>query len=182
MLCDAAQSVLLISDLQPRLLAAMSTSAQEALRRNAGVLLTAADKLGIPIIATEQYPQGLGHTVPEIADKLTGASEIFEKTCFSACGARDCKDALVHSGRTQVVLLGVEAHICVLQTAFDLKDKFSVFVVGDAVYSRAEGHRQNALARMRTGGIIISNTESVLFEWLRNANHKHFKTLSGLVK
>ena len=182
MLADAAHSVLLVSDLQPRLLAAMPAAAQEALRRNADVLITAANKLGIPVLATEQYPQGLGHTIPEIADKLTGSAEVFAKTCFSACGARDCADALAHSGRTQVVLLGVEAHICVLQTAFELKDKFAVFVVGDAVYSRAEAHRQNALARMRTGGIVISNTESVLFEWLRNADHKHFKALSALVK
>lgn len=180
MLARADSSLLLLVDLQTRLLAAMPNA--DALVQRARILATAAKALEVPIHATEQYPKGLGPTHTQVLEVLGSAAPV-AKDCFSACGAGAIDAALRNAQRRQIVLAGIESHICVLQTAFELRERgFDVFVVGDAVGSRQESNRQNALARMRQGGVIISNTESVLFEWLRGADHGQFKAVSALIK
>jgi len=110
-------------------------------------------------------------------------SEVVEKTRFSACGVPEVDQLLDMSGRRQIIISGMEAHICVLQTTLDLlQQNHQVFVVADAICSRQEQHYENALARMAAAGAVISNTESVLFEWLRDAKHKCFRELSALIQ
>jgi nicotinamidase-related amidase len=173
-LARAADSALVVIDIQERLAAAMP--ARDSVVRATGILLEAAGRLNVPVLITEQYPKGLGATVPDVAVKLPEGSTRIEKTCFSASGA------LVLT-RPQVVLAGMEAHVCVLQTAVELAAAGrEVFVVADAVCSRTEANYSNALARMSSAGIIITNTESVIFEWLRDAAHEHFRAISRLIR
>lgn len=173
-LAHAAESALVVIDVQERLAAVMA--ARDTVVRKAGILVEAAVRLGVPVVVTEQYPKGLGHTVEELAAKLPESAVRIEKTSFSACTGLPLTAA-------QVVIVGMEAHVCVLQTAVELAAAGrEVFVVGDAVCSRADENHANALARMQTAGIVITNTESVLFEWLRDASHEHFRELSKLVR
>lgn len=173
-LARAADSALVVIDIQERLAAAMP--AREPVVRATRILLEAAARLDIPVLVTEQYPKGLGATVPEVAARLPGGSVRVEKTSFSACAA-------LPLNRPQVVLAGMEAHVCVLQTALELAAAGrEVFLVGDAVCSRTEANYFNALARAQAAGIVVTNTESVVFEWLRDAAHGHFRALSKLIR
>jgi nicotinamidase-related amidase len=172
-LVRAADSALVIIDIQERLAAIMPS--RDAVVRAAGILLEAADRLSIPVYVTEQYPRGLGATMPELLAKLPNGAPRIEKTSFSAC-------AELPLTRRQVVLAGMEAHVCVLQTALELAAAGQeVFVVEDAICSRAEANCRNALARLHASGIVLTNTESVIFEWLRDAAHEQFRALSKLI-
>ncbi|MDP1707770.1 MAG: hydrolase [Gammaproteobacteria bacterium] len=183
MLCRASDSLLVLVDAQTRLSAAMPDAARERLLRNSGTLLQAATLLNIPLLVTEQYPKGLGNTEAGLAALLPAQTIPIEKTCFSCCAAAGFMDALNASGRAQVILAGMETHVCILQTALELKRAGrEIFVIEDAVCSRAEGHHQNALARLRHSDVVVTNTESVLFEWLRDAAHAEFKNISHLVR
>jgi len=183
MLCDKTRSQLLIIDVQQRLCAAMAETVLSPLLRNTTILITAARALQIPLLITEQYPQGLGETHELIKAALPHDQTFYSKTCFSSCGARDNTPLQTADARTQFVLTGMEAHVCVLQTALELKQRgAAVFVVEDAVCSRFTPQFNNAIARLRAEGVIISNTESVLFEWLRDANHPQFKALAQLIR
>lgn len=184
LLCAAETSQLVIIDVQVRLAAAMPATSRDQVVRNSGTLLQAAALLGIPSHVTEQYPKGLGHTEPDVAQHLGADQAPVCKTCFASSGAAGFNEQLdAHQGRHQVILAGMETHVCVLQTALELQTRgYQVFVVEDSVSSRTETNRQNALARLRQGGVIVSNTESVLFEWLRDASHPHFKIISALIK
>ena len=149
---------------------------RDAVLRNTALLLEAATRLSVPVMLTEQYPKGLGPTVPDLAAKLPPGATRIEKTAFSACGA-------LPLSRPQVVLAGMEAHVCVLQTALELAAAGrEVFVVGDAVCSRTPANYANALDRLRASGVVLTNTESVVFEWLRDAAHEHFRALSKLIR
>src|SRR4051794_1485939 len=173
-LARAAECVLAVIDIQERLAAAMP--AREAVVRTTGILLEAAGRLGIPVLITEQYPKGLGRTVAELEPRVPGGAVRVEKTAFSGCGA-------LAISRPQVVIAGMEAHVCVLQTALELAaEGREVFVVADAVCSRTEANSANALARMQAAGVIVTNVESVLFEWLRDAKHDHFRDISKLIR
>ena len=180
-LCAAATSRLLVIDIQTRLAAAMPVDDRARVIRNTGLLLQAAALLAVPVYLSEQYPKGLGPTEGDVVSLLPTTTQRIEKTCFTACGAdgfpRD------QHGDTQYILAGMEAHVCVLQTALELHALGgSVFVVEDAVCARSPANTVNALARLRQAGVIITNTESVIFEWLRDARHEHFKTLSALLR
>lgn len=183
MLCDAALSQLVVVDIQGRLAGVMAGEDRERVIRNAGILLQAAERLAIPQIATEQYPRGLGPTEEAVAAHFTDSLSRVEKTCFACSGEAVFREALAANERRQVILCGMESHVCVLQTALELVAAgYAVFVVEDAVCSRSMANHRNALERMRGAGVVISNTESVLFEWLRDARHEHFKQLSALIK
>jgi nicotinamidase-related amidase len=176
LLARAADSVLLIVDIQERLAAAMDKAAMAGVVRSACVLLETASRLGVPVAVTEQYPKGLGATVAEVSAKIPADARRVEKTCFSAGAAEE-------SGRAQVVLVGMEAHVCVLQSALELRASGrQVFVVEDGCCSRDARNAANAMARMRDAGVVVTNTESVAFEWLRDARHEAFKAVSGLVR
>lgn len=182
-LCSAGNSQLVVVDLQIRLLAAMAEVDRAAQVKNTEILLQAASALEIPVTYTEQYPKGLGPTVPAILERMPATAQVIEKTGFSCCAADGFREVLDRSGRRQVVLIGQEAHVCILQTALELATLgFRVFVVEDAVCSRSAAHKQNALARMRNAGVVVSNLESVLFEWVRDAAHPEFKLVSTLVR
>lgn len=183
MLLQESQSALVVVDVQEKLVAAMPPAAGERAVRNCAVLIEAADALGVPVFVTRQYPRGLGDTIATLRAKTPAAAGRFDKTCFSACGAQGFVDAIAASGRRSIVLAGIEAHVCVLQTASELKALgYDVFVPADATASRADDNRLNALDRLRRHGIEIVNAESVLFEWLRDAAHAQFKEVSKLIR
>ncbi len=184
-----AQSQLVMIDMQIKLASAMPTEALQSAVKNCGILAQAANLLAVSFVITEQYPQGLGETLPEIKQFLVN-NKVIAKMAFSACSEPKFNQQL-HRDKSQIVLTGMETHICVLQTALALlqpnisgddKSAKQVFVVEDAVISRNPANKANAIARMRDAGCIITNTESVLFEWLGNANHEAFKALSSLIK
>lgn len=159
----------------------MPAEALQNVVKNCAILTQAANLLAVTTIVTEQYPQGLGQTLPEIKLGLANIKSI-EKTAFSAYSEPKFNQQLQRE-KSQIVLVGMEAHICVQQTALALnRAGKQVFVVEDAIISRNPANKNNAVARMRDAGCVISNTESVVFEWLGNANHEAFKAISKLIK
>lgn len=158
----------------------------DRLMANLTILLRAAHPLGVPVLASEQYPKGLGPTVPEIAALLTppgGVADVIEKSHFSCAAEPGFADRLGTRERDQIVIAGIEAHVCVLQTALELRESgWSVFVVADACSSRTPASADLAMARLRQHGVDVVGTEMVLFEWLQRAGTPAFKTLSPLVR
>ena len=180
MLITPDRSQFLIIDVQDRLAAAIPE--REQIVRNCAVLLKAANELGVPVMASEQYPQGLGHTVAELS-ALTKPEDRLEKVEFSCVQNERLADRLKRPGRDQIVIGGVEAHVCVLQTAFDALSRGSeVFVVADAVGSRHTTSKELALRRLEAGGASVVTTEMVVFEWLQSASAPAFKALSKLIR
>ena len=183
LLCKADDSCLLVIDIQSRLAATMPGKVLDRLKKNSTLLIRAAGILSVPVLATQQYPQGLGTIEPQISVALPPDCRHFEKTCFSCAAAGDFMQELTHLGKKQIILTGIEAHVCVLQTAIDLKNAgYDVFVVIDAISSRQRENYENASQRLQQAGVIICNTESVIFEWLRDARHEHFKTIATMIK
>lgn len=177
----AELSQLVIIDMQTKLIGAMQADAMQAVIKNCGILAQASGLLNVPVIVTEQYPQGLGETFPEIKQHI-GACKPIAKTAFSAAGVPKFSQQL-HRDQSQIIVSGMESHICLLQTALDLiKANKQVFVVEDAIISRSASNKANAIARMRDAGCIITNTESVVFEWIGNAQHSAFKAISALIR
>ena len=183
MLIEAAKSSLLIVDVQERLLPAMADGAGVVSRSS--VLLKAAKALDVPVAVSEQYPKGLGHTVDSLQADI-GNAPVFEKLTFSCWRDIAMRAAFIKlhdMGRPQVIVAGIETHVCVAQTALDLAQAgFGVFVVADAVSSRSESSKALALARMRQSGIDVINTEMAVFELLGRAGTAEFKQLSALIK
>jgi len=180
LISQAASSQLVIIDMQERLANAMPAEGMQQVLKNSKILLQAAALLEVPVIHTEQYPKGLGPTCAELQPLLTQAA--VSKTAFSCCDEPAFQRKLV-GDRPQMILAGMEAHICILQTALALHAQGrQVFVVEDAVLSRDPANKTNALTRLRQASIIVSNTESVIFEWLGKAEGEAFKTLSKLIR
>ncbi len=139
--------------------------------------------LEVPIFVTEQYPKGLGRTAEEILLALPDDFEVFEKTTFSSCGANAFVAQLEKANVHQVVLCGLETHVCVNQTAHDLLDRgFQVHLLTDVVCSRFEENKAAGLAKMQMNGVIPSSIEMALFELMRDAKHEHFKEIQALIK
>jgi nicotinamidase-related amidase len=150
----------------------------ESVARNAAVLVQGARVLGLPIVVTEQYPRGLGSTVPEVARHLEGVPRL-EKVVFSACRA----EGFDLDGRDQALVCGIETHVCVSQTAHDLlAGGVQVHVATDASSSRTAANRRVGLAKMERGGAVLSSVETALFELLGAAGSDEFKAIQGLVK
>lgn len=182
-LCFADDSLLIVVDLQSKLSAVIPEADAEQMIANTGRLLEAADILKVPVLLTEQYPKGLGPTEPAIASKLPEGTRVFEKTGFSCCAAPGFSEALQDFRHHQLILVGLEAHVCVLQTALELLNLgYQVFIVEDAVCSRKIENKVNSLQRLQQQGATISNYESVLFEWLKSSGHPDFKKISGLLR
>ena len=174
----AADSALVVVDVQDRLLAKMPTAAD--LIRNTAFLLDAARLLDVPAVATEQYPKGLGPTTAELARRLPEG--LPAKTAFSCCGAAGFLRDLRGLGRGNVVLAGMETHVCVSHTAFDLLEAgFTVFIPVDTVASRTAIDHETAIRRLVRAGAVETTAEAVAFEWVGDAAHPHFKSLSKLV-
>jgi nicotinamidase-related amidase len=175
---SARDGGLLIIDVQEKLLAVIEDRARVV--ANGVRLIHAAAELGIPTWATEQYPKGLGSTVPEIAALLPQRSS---KLTFSCCGVPELVEQLHGRGIRHLTLAGIEAHVCVAQTALDLlRLGFNVGVAADAVASRNRFDCEISLRRLESVGAVVTSTEAVLFEWLTSADHQKFKAISALVK
>jgi nicotinamidase-related amidase len=176
-------SILLLVDIQTRLVNAMPEEASESMLTSCSSLAKAADLLDIPVFLTEQYPQGLGKTADSLNDALNSNTQRFEKTQFSCCAADGFMEALSQSKRKQIIIAGQEVHVCILQSAFELMQQgYQVHIIEDATCSRKAEHKFYALQRMQQAGATISNFESVLFEWLKDAQHPHFSEISQFLR
>ncbi|MEO0819689.1 MAG: isochorismatase family protein [Pseudomonadota bacterium] len=182
MLLEAETSCLIVIDMQERLVPAMQAPARTI--RNARVLVTAAQELAVPVLMTEQYPKGLGRTVPELAAAGQAAgARVLEKMHFSSLADPGFAEAFRATGRGQAVIAGMEAHICVMQTAVALmQGGTEVFVVTDATSSRTLESEKACLDRLQACGAGIVTTEMVVFEWLGRAGTDAFKRLLPLIK
>ena len=174
-------SVLVVIDVQEKLLNAVFNKA--SLEKKATTVANTAKILGIPVIVTEQYPKGLGATVESLKNVLPEDTQYFEKTAFSALENKEVKDALKKLGKKQVVIFGIETHICVSQTTNALiQEGFDVSVIKDACGSRAEYEYLAGLDRMKENGAHLLTTEIALFEWLKSAKNPKFKEVQALIK
>lgn len=179
MLIDVDRAQLLVVDVQARLLPAMAEP--EAVLASARILLAAAGELGLPVTVSEQYPAGLGPTVPELA--LPPGTEVMAKTEFSCLRNPAIAERLARLDRPHLVVLGIEAHVCVLQTVVEAAAaSFVPCVVADGIASRRRENRDLALARMQSAGAVVVSTEMAVFEWLGSASAPAFRTLSRLVR
>ena len=181
MIPDSASTAILVVDVQEKFVPAIAGMA--AMTSRLSILLAAARELSVPVFATEQYPQGLGHTVPEIASLLPAGQQPFEKTSFSCFGNEAFRIALKQSPVKNLVICGVESHVCVLQTALHAIDRgYRVFIPADCVASRKDFDRDIALDFLAKAGVRIVSAESFIFMLLRDATHPSFKAVSKLVK
>jgi nicotinamidase-related amidase len=173
-------SVLVMIDIQGKLWNVMSE--KEALQENAQKLIKGLNLLGVPVIATEQNPRGLGPTLPELAQLLPAFNPL-PKMCFSCCQDPEFSKALAVMVRQQVLVCGIETHICVYQTALELLHKgYEVQIVTDVVSSRSAANKQVALNRLQAEGAKMTSTEMALFELLRSAENAGFKEISRIIK
>ncbi len=177
-LMSRANTALLVVDVQERLLPAIRDGRRVVW--NCGRLIDGARILGLPVAGTEQYPKGLGPTVPDLAERL---GNLPAKLLFSC---RECAAAfrpLLDAGRHKLLVCGVEAHVCVQQTVYDLLAAgWSVYVAADAVGSRTEFDYRTALGRMASAGAVVTSTEAALFEWCEQAGTPEFKQIAQLVR
>lgn len=174
-----AEVVLMVIDIQDRLIPAMKYG--EQVIQNTNILISVAKKLGVPIIVTEQYPKGLGKTVSDVSNNLEGALT-YEKTSFSGCTS-EVTSELKGLGRKKIIITGTETHVCVFQTVRDLlANGYLVFVVGDAVCSRTKGNYLNGLSLMSSMGAVVTNTETIVFDLLKQSGTPLFRELSKLIK
>lgn len=189
-LAEAGRSIVVIIDLQGKL---MDMVHRPELVRAANLrLLRLAEIFEVPVVLTEQYPQGLGGTHPEVAalyDSLTVPRRRVEKVSFGCCGDPGFEQVLeelrpgLPPSRRQLVVGGIEAHVCVMQTVIEaLRTGHQVHLCWECVSARGEEYRRHALERMRQAGVVITNHESVGFEWARDKDHPQFKALSALLK
>ncbi len=189
-LLDASRSILVVIDLQGRLVQMVHQPALvlETTHR----LLRLADLFSVPVILTEQYPKGIGPTEPSIRaayDALATPHYFLEKTAFGCCGEPGFEARLQRArpvlapAQRQLVVAGIEAHVCVLQTVLELRASGQeVHLCWDAISGRGEAYRAHALDRMAAAGATITNHESVAFEWARDKDHPQFKAVSALLK
>jgi nicotinamidase-related amidase len=178
---DKDKAALLIVDLQEAFRSPVNDFAQIVSRVSIAVRGFIA--LGLPIFITEQYPKGLGRTAEEILFLMPPDFEFIEKSAFSSCGASAFMERLRQSGASQIVLCGLETHICVNQTAHDLlNENFDLHILTDCVGSRFTADKQSAIQKMTGSGAIPATVESALFELLRDARHEQFKEIQKLIK
>ena len=176
---SAADSALLVIDVQEKLLPFIPQTPELLL--NLTFLLDAARLLDVPVLATEQYPKGLGPTNPAIAERLP--ANLPAKVAFSCAAVPEVTAGLNQRNRTVVLLAGIETHVCVLQTALDLLERGrTVFVAADAVAGRFARDHELALRRMERAGAVLTTVETAAFEWLGSAGAPQFKAVSALVQ
>ncbi|MDG4553796.1 MAG: hydrolase [Candidatus Competibacter sp.] len=176
MLMKIETSCLLAVDFQERLMPAVHDADRAV--ANGAWLIRIAQRLNVPVLASEQYPRGLGHTVTAIRELLP-TEAFMEKLHFSCAAERDCMRRIDALGRQQIVVIGAEAHVCVLQTALDLRAAGrDVYLVADAVSSRSPRDVELALERMRAEGVRVVSREMVVFEWLHQAGDDRFREIS----
>lgn len=173
------RTALLVVDIQEKLMPAMAAAQQPVVEKAVSVLAALARRAGWPVLVTEQYPQGLGRTLPALRAQLeeAGAAAPLEKMTFSACGAQGFAERL--GDVEAVVLAGMESHVCVLETALDLRARgYRVYVPWDAVASRREEDRHTGLELMRAAGALVTSSETLVFQHLKEAGSEAFKDLA----
>jgi len=176
------KAVLVVIDVQEKLCVAMDEEVLKQRVKNIGILLESAAEMNVPVLVTEQYVKGLGATLPELKEKAAKAP-CYEKMAFSSCGSAEFVNSLKSTGRTQVIITGMETHVCVLQTVLELREAgLNVHVVKDAVMSRSKRNWQTAIETMTLAGAIPTCTEAVMFQLLKVAGTDEFKKLSKLVR
>jgi len=179
-LFDIENSVLVVVDVQEKLTSVMHE--KERLRLELGKLIKGIKVLEVPIILTEQNPRGLGITIAEVKALLPDLEPIY-KMAFSCLGEEGLPKRLKDLGRKQIILTGIETHVCVYQTAMDLIDAgYDVQVVSDCVSSRTPENKKLALKKMREAGIVITSTEIILFELLKTADSPKFREIASIIK
>jgi len=177
---DRDRAALLVVDVQERLWAVMHR--RQHLADRIVVMVQGCRLLNIPVHVTEQYPQGLGSTIGPVREALGDIVPLVKMT-FSCCGLTQLPEMLKKRGIGQVILTGIEAHVCVLQTALDLlSGGFRVHLLTDAVSSRNQADQETALRRLWREGVVLSTVETALFELLTTADAPEFKAMSGLIK
>ncbi len=175
------QAILLVVDVQEKLLPAMSHP--DRLTASIATLIQACDLLAVPMVVTEQVPHKLGQTVQTLKNLLPVAAATFEKTSFGCGESPDILAFLNSLEREQVILCGLETHVCVQQTAHQLLERgFQVHLMSDAVQSRAKHNHKAAIARMVQSGVVPSSVEAALFELLGDCEHPAFRSVQALVK
>lgn len=181
MLIEAKRSRLLLVDFQARLFPAVTQTPPGLLPRL--LLLTrAAQLMGVPVVVTRQYPQGLGPLLPELAAVLPDEVYQADKMTFSCCADADIAPQF-EDDRDQILIAGIETHVCVLQTALDLvSGGKSPYVLADGCASRSPAHHVQALERLSREGVRIASVESAVFEWLRGADHLRFRELAREIR
>jgi nicotinamidase-related amidase len=180
-LLDPKHTALVVVDIQEAFRDVISDFGSVAMR--AATVVQGFQILGLPVFVTEQYPKGLGRTAKEILDVLPDGFTVFEKTAFSSCGAEPFVRDLERLAIKQVVICGLETHVCVNQTAHDLIDRgLQVHLLTDVVCSRFKRNRRAGLRKMRASGVIDSSIEMALFELMRDAKHEKFKKIQALIK
>ena len=180
---NAADSVLILIDIQTNLAAAMKKEIFQTTEKNINVLISACKTLGIPMIMTEQYRKGLGPTVKSVQDNLGPLFQPVEKLSFSCCANSAFRNSLEKLKKKYCLIAGIESHVCVLQTALELvKQDYYVHVVSDAVCSRFRNDWQQTLDLLRQAGAVVSTTEIAVFQLLKEAGTADFKTISPLFK
>jgi len=178
---DRRKALVLVIDVQEKLARAMPPEAEARMEKNAGILVKAARRLGLPVVASEQYVKGLGPTVPALRELLP--SPPIEEVEFSCANSTSLASAIDKTNRRQVIAVGMESHVCVFQTVRDLLRKhFQVFVPRDAIVSRTEENRQVGLNLCERAGAVVTSTETVLFDLLGTAGTPEFKELSPLIR
>ena len=181
MMENGSDAFVCVVDLQERLVPTQS-SPEELLKR-VRIMLEGARALEIPLIAAQQYPKGLGPLVPEVKELLPENTFIADKITFSCFASPEFREAAEKLNRRRMILLGVETHVCVLQTALDaLKLGYEVYLVEDCTDSRHVSDRAAGIALMRESGVKIVTSEMLLFRLLHDAGHPAFKTISRLVR
>jgi len=180
-LLNQNNTIFLIIDIQEKLLKAQPKA--ETIVKKSSILAQSAKILGMPVIVTEQYPQGLGSTHQDIKSNLDESAIIFEKTSFSCVQQENFMEILKKLNKKQVVVCGIETHVCVHQTVNDLlKKDFQVYIVQDAVGSRNAFEHKLGIQRILNDGAVPTCVEMVLFELLQKAKHPHFKEIQALIK
>jgi len=173
-------ALLVLVDIQGKLARLMHES--EMMIRQQGILIEACKTLGVPIVWAEQLPDKLGATVPELADRLSGHAPA-AKSSFGCWGDEGLRRAIRDSGRDRILLAGIEAHVCVWQTAAALRaENYQVHLIADAVSSRSAFNRDMAFARLEAAGVHLSCVEMVLFEMMVDAGHPRFRDVTRLLK
>jgi nicotinamidase-related amidase len=172
---------LVVIDMQEAFRPVIPDFAQVATR--IGKAVTGARLMEVPVVVTEQYPKGLKHTAPEVLASLPAGSPTIEKICFSSCGTDEFRAHLISHNTKQVIVCGIEAHICVAQTVLDLlADGLEVHLLLDCITSRSHVSKEVAVARLTQAGAVPSNLEMALFEMMRTADSPQFKAVQSLIK
>ena len=175
------QSALTVIDMQEAFRTKIPDFSEVAAR--IATMVTAAKLLNVAVVVTEQYPKGLGRTAKEILDVLPNSIEIIEKTTFSSCGVKPFEAQLNERGAKQIIVCGIEAHICVNQTVHDLlANGFQVHLLTDCITARKTESKITALRKMELSGAIPSTLEMAVFEMMHDAKHEQFKAIQGLIK